>query len=405
MRQRFLSSFGTFTSTIMLVVSGALLYGCNQTSSNARSIAEQNPALASTTQEYSNEKPRGLFLNTANLPTQEWSRIEKFILNDPTVTGANIVVPWSTVDLGETASLQYDWSYVYKQAAPWIKAGKKVNLLLWGVAQKAEQEFNGKPITPAYVLAKTDTVSCQCKIGKGCEIDPPKTPVFWDEDYQESYRKVIQAAVTEFSDKPWVGYFRFGIGVGAESYPGNGVSYAKNPCTKEWEQPSIGLSEEVWRNHSFNFLGFLSTLKLQTDKTILVTINNYGKSKDIAREIAAYAAQEGFGIGTQGLTERAIALDESDKICYADWCNLFPKYDSQVPLEVQTAAQSNPAGKGRVGPLPPLLDFGLTKGVDIFELYQAEWFVANDPNHHLHKKYGKQYRQALDKAAAALKSD
>lgn len=346
-------------------------------------------------------KPRGLFLNTANLPTQEWSRIEKFILNDPTVTGANIVVPWSMVDRGEGVSPQYDWSYVYEQAQPWIDAGKKVNILLWGAAQRSQQEFNDKPITPAYVLAKTETVSCQCKVGGNCEIDPPKTPVFWDEDYQNNYRQVVKAAVAEFSNKPWLGYFRFGIGVGAESYPSNGVSYAKNPCTQEWEKPPINLSKEVWREHSLDFLNFLSTL--QTPKTILVTINNYGNSKDLAREMAAYAAKEGFGIGTQGLTEKAIALDKAGETCYADWCSLFPQYDSQVLLEVQTAAQSNPAGKGRVGYLPDLLNFGLGKGVDIFELYQAEWFVANDPKHHLHKKHGKDYRQALEKAAAVLK--
>ena len=70
---------------------------------------------------------------------------------------------------------------------------------------------------------------------------------------------------------------------------------------------------------------------------------------------------------------------------------------------MQTAAQSNPASKGRVGPLPPLLKFGLERGVDIFELYQAEWFVANDPNHHLHKKYGASYKKALEEAALALK--
>ncbi len=346
-------------------------------------------------------QPRGLFLNSANLPTQKWSRIAKFILNDPTVSGANIVVPWSKVDRGVGASPQYDWSYVYEQAQPWIEAGKTVNLLLWGAAQKAEQEFEGKSITPAYVLAKTPTVTCQCKVDGKCSLNPPQTPVFWDQDYQKHYREVVQAAVAEFSDQPWIGFFRFGIGVGAESYPGNGVSYAKNPCTKEWEKSPINLSESLWRDHSFSFLDFLSSL--QTKKTILVTLNNYGKSTAIAEEMAAYAADKGLGIGTQGLTQRAIALDRQGKTCYADWCNLFPRYNHQTLLEVQTAAQSNPAGKGRVGSLPPLLEFGLSKGVDIFELYQAEWFVANDPNHHLHKKYGKTYREALDRAAAALR--
>ena len=399
MKEKFFSPIKTVLFASILLALGALSVSCSKQNSSSTKTSKVSIVIPESTD--NKIAPRGLFLNSTNLPTQNWSRIEKFVLNDPTVSGANIVVPWSKVDRGVDASPQYDWSYVYQQAQPWIDAGKTVNILLWGAAQKAEQEFDGKPITPAYVLKETDTISCQCNIEGECVSDPPQTPVFWDEDYQEHYRQVVKAAVQEFSDKPWIGYFRFGIGVGAESYPANGVSYERNPCTEEWEKAPINLSETVWRNHSLDFINFLSTI--ETPKTILVTINNYGKSYKIAREIAAYAAEKGFGIGTQGLTERAIALYEQDRSCYADWCNLFPKYDPKVPLEVQTAAQSNPAGKGRVGPLPPLLDFGLKKGVDIFELYQAEWFIANDPDHHLHKKYGKSYREALDRAAANLK--
>lgn len=384
------------TLSMVLFSSTSVLVGCNKqqrSSSSPKAIATQT-----SSQE---KKPRGLFLNSANLPTQQWERIERYILNDPTVTGANIIVPWSLVDRGPDAPKQYNWSYVYQQAKPWIEAGKIVNILLWGAAQKSEQEFDGKSTTPEYVLQNTDTVSCQCKIDKGCVLDPPQTPVFWDEDYQDNYRKVIKAAIAEFGKQPWIGYFRFGIGVGAESYPGNGVSYANNPCHQEWTKPPINLSQELWQDHSLDFIDFLGTL--ETSKTILVTINNYGRSYDVAREVAAYAAEKGFGIGTQGLTKNALNLYAQGKNCYADWCNLFKQYEDTTILEVQTAAQSNPANKGRVGPLPALLDFGLAKGVDIFELYQAEWFVANDPNHHLHQKYGASYRQALQAAAEQLR--
>ena len=384
------------TLFMVLFSSAGVLVGCNK-----QQLSSSSPKAIATQTSSQEKKPRGLFLNSANLPTQEWERIERYILNDPTVTGANIIVPWSLVDLGPDAPNQYNWSYVYQQAKPWIEAGKIVNILLWGAAQKSEQEFDGKSITPEYVLQNTDTVSCQCKIDQGCVLDPPQTPVFWDKDYQDNYRKLIKAAIAEFGNQPWIGYFRFGIGVGAESYPGNGVSYANNPCHQEWTKPPINLSQELWQAHSLDFIDFLGTL--ETSKTILVTINNFGRSYDVAREVAAYAAEKGFGIGTQGLTKNALNLYAQGKNCYADWCNLFKQYDDTTILEVQTAAQSNPANKGRVGPLPALLDFGLAKGVDIFELYQAEWFVANDPNHHLHQKYGESYRQALKAAAAQLR--
>lgn len=384
-----------FLVTVMLLAFTTLPFGCSKAAPPI--VADSQPQANNS----ADKVPiRGLFLNSSNLPTQDWSRIESYILNDPTVAGANIVVPWSAVDRGLDASPQYDWSFVYQAAQPWIDAGKKVNILLWGVAQKSEQEFNNQPITPDYVLKSTDTVSCQCKVNRGCESDPPQTPVFWDRDYQDNYRRVIKAAIAEFSDQPWLGYFRFGIGVGAESYPGNGVSYANNPCYQEWTKPPINLSEALWTQHSLDFIDFLSTL--DTPKTILVTINNYGQSDEVARKVAAAAVAKGLGIGTQGLTKNAINLYNQGKNCYADWCNLFKKYDPKVVLEVQTAAQSNPANQGRVGPLPPLLQFGLEKGVDIFELYQAEWFVANDPNHHLSKKYGASYRQALAESASIL---
>ena len=369
-------------------------------SSKAFPSVDLTPQLKSTNP--SNREPiRGIFLNSSNLPTQNWSRIKRFILNDPTVTGANIIVPWSAIDRGPNVSPQYDWSFAYQAAQPWIDAGKKVNILLWGAAQKSEQEFNNQPVTPAYVLKDTDTVSCQCKVEKGCELDPPKTPVFWDKDYQDNYRKAIKAAIAEFGDKPWIGYFRFGIGVGAESYPGNGVSYANNPCNQEWTKPPINLSKKLWEEHSLDFIDFLGTL--ETWKTIFVTINNYGNAYDIARKVAAAAVEKGFGIGTQGLTKNAINLFNRRKPCYADWCALFKKYDPRVVVEVQTAAQSNPANRGRVGPLPPLLKFGLKRGVDVFELYQAEWFVANDRNHHLYKRYGARYRKALKETASILR--
>ena len=386
--------------TVLMIVIFCFLITFPISSSQAFSYVSSTIQLKSN--HGSNREPiRGIFLNSSNLPTQNWSRIQRFILNDPTVTGANIIVPWSAIDRGPNVSPQYDWSFAYQAAQPWINAGKKVNILLWGAAQKSEQEFNNKPVTPAYVLKDTNTVSCQCKVGKGCELEPPKTPVFWDKDYQDNYRQVIKAAIAEFGNKPWIGYFRFGTGVGAESYPANGVTYANNPCNREWTKPPINLSKKRWEEHSLDFIDFLGTLK--TSKTIFVTINNYGNAYDISRKLAAAAVAKGFGIGTQGLTKNAINLFNRRKPCYADWCALFKKYDPRVVVQVQTAAQSNPANKGRVGPLPPLLKFGLKRGVDVFELYQAEWFVANDRNYHLYKRYGASYRKALRDTASTLR--
>jgi hypothetical protein len=394
MQRRSISPLAAFLVTLMVIVLSAMPISCSRNS--VSTVANPLQTAVST----SSKNIRGLFLNSINLPTQDSERIKRFIINDRTVSGGNLIVPWSKIDRDPNVTPQYDWSYINETAKPWIDAGKKINLLAWGAAQKSEQEIDGKSMTPEYILKQVETVSCQCKADGECDLNPPATPVFWDEDYRQYYRQFVTALIAEYSNKPWIGYFRFGIGVGAESYPANGVSYDRNPCNDAWEKPTIGLTPAVWQQHSLDFVEFLGTVS--SPKPILVTINSYGNSDDIAIEVAAKAASVGLGIGTQGLTEKAIELYNAGKACYADWCNLFEQYNQQIPLEIQTAAQSNPTDKGRVGALPPLLDFAIARGADIIELYQAEWFVANDPNHHLYQEYGETYRSALEKAALQL---
>jgi hypothetical protein len=288
MKRIFVSPLAAFIVTLMVIVVSAMPISCSR---NLTPKVSAPPPTSDT----NSQNIRGLFLNSANLPTQDPDRIKRFIINDPTVSGANLIIPWSKIDRGITANPQYDWSYINQTAKPWIDAGKKVNLLIWGAAQKSEQEIDGKSMTPDYVLKKVETISCQCKLDRECEINPPATPVFWDEDYRNNYQKLIKALVTEYSNKFWIGYFRFGIGVGAESYPGNGVSSAKNPCNAEWKKPSIGLSNTVWKQYSLDFVDFLATLK--SAKPILVTINDYGNSDEIATALATKAAAAGLGIG------------------------------------------------------------------------------------------------------------
>lgn len=105
---------------------------------------------------------RGLFVAGANQTNNRSlaSAILKYLPSDPTICGANLVIPWSAIDGGPGASPQYDWSFLDKAAAPWEAAGKIVNLIVWSTDEKASQGVDGTPATPAYVLSATDTVSC-----------------------------------------------------------------------------------------------------------------------------------------------------------------------------------------------------------------------------------------------------
>ncbi len=172
MKRTFVSPVAAFIATFMVIVFSAIPISCSRTPTPEVSVPPQTktPTTAKTI--------RGLFLNSANLPTQDSERIERFIIRDPTVSGANLIIPWSKIDRGQNITPQYDWSYINETAKPWIDAGKKVNLLAWGAAQKSEQEIDGKSMTPDYVLKQVETVSCQCKVDRGCELTPQSLRYF-----------------------------------------------------------------------------------------------------------------------------------------------------------------------------------------------------------------------------------
>jgi hypothetical protein len=348
--------------------------------------------------------PRGLFLNAANLPTQNQEEVAAFVIPDPTNCGANIIVPWSAVDNGSS----YDWTAVIEAARPWVRAGKTVNLLVWGAAQIKEQEF-GKPITPQYVLDQVSDVTCSYFDDEKQETFVyPRTPAFWEDGYKENYKRFARAVVKRFGGKPWVGFIRFGIGVGAESYPANGIPKANNPCTARWTSAPMNLSYAPdknigWRDYSLEMIDFFSTL--ETSKPILVTINEYpGVGRPFGRLLADAAISEGFGVGTQGLTLAQQEKYDAGEACFADWCKIFDDNNAanQVILEVQTATQSSPQNVNRTGPLPPLLEFSLARGTQILELYRSEWVVANDPANPNFDTYSQVYKDALTEAARVL---
>ncbi len=89
---------------------------------------------------------RGLFVAGANQTNNAsvTAAILKYLPSDQTICGANLVIPWSAIDRGPSASPRYDWSFLDQAAAPWEAAGKIVNLIVWGTDEKAAEEVDGQ---------------------------------------------------------------------------------------------------------------------------------------------------------------------------------------------------------------------------------------------------------------------
>jgi hypothetical protein len=97
---------------------------------------------------------RGVFVAGVNQANpSDSAAIMEYLSTDPTICGVNLVIPWSAIDQGPGTNPQYNWSFLDQAAAPWEAAGKIVNLIVWGTDEKASEELNGTPATPAYVLS------------------------------------------------------------------------------------------------------------------------------------------------------------------------------------------------------------------------------------------------------------
>src|SRR5216684_1763496 len=129
----------------------------------------------------------------------------QYLLHNPVVCGVNMYLVWNEIDRGPGAANRYDFSQVEEQMEPWIKAGKQVNLIGWATGYGGRRR-----VTPDYVFKKVQSVSCP---------NAGEVPVFWEKDFMENYQQFMAAVVQHFGNNTAVGYIRFGLGQGGETYP------------------------------------------------------------------------------------------------------------------------------------------------------------------------------------------
>ncbi|HXP42777.1 MAG TPA: putative Ig domain-containing protein [Candidatus Acidoferrales bacterium] len=309
-----------------------------------------------------------------------YADVQKYLLtNNPTVAGVDLWLEWSSADLGPTNNPQYNFSAFDAEIAPFIAAGKKVNIIVWAVADLVTNTS-----TPQYVwnnLGASNITTCA-----GEQI-----PNYFNAAFQVPYMAFMAQVIQHYGSNASVGYIRMGLGRGGETFPSQ--NFGNDPCTQTFEN-DWGWSDATWEAYVDAMVDYEVTLNSPKQLMIgLDTVDTYTMA-DIE---AANAVPQKVALGNEGLEQSDIT---KYPICSADWCNLWTLYKTAgVPLELQTIQASDPTNNPPVGSLTIILPFAVEHGATIMEIYTDDWLQGFDPNYPNYATYGAAYAAAIKAAA------
>jgi hypothetical protein len=312
-----------------------------------------------------------------------YADVQSYLVPNPTVCGADFWVPWAWVESGSLAHPVFNYTAVDTALAPWVAAGKEVNLIFEMVGEQAGQQY-----VPTFVLSAVPTLSC----GSGFPY-----PVYWNTTYENAYRAFMAATVAHYDHTSGLGYIRFGLGIAGETQPilnigAPGCQAALN---------ASGFTIPTWTNYLTGMLAYEHSLSPEVQLMVALEPPYPNDADNVPQTVAAAAVQYGFGIGSEGLQlKNTQQVNATGVGCGGSgWCQLFSKYAGKVPLELQTSALSEPNGSGPTGSLVQLLPFGLSQHTQVFELYLDDWLTAFDPNYPAYAQYHLAYAEALTQTA------
>ena len=330
--------------------------------------------------------------------SQDYQSVQTYLMSNPVVTGANYAVEWGMIDQGPTASTQYNWSSIDTEIAPWIAAGKKVNLVVWAISDSSGPTCpNGTTNTtgncgiPPYVwtaLGSSNATSCDTQYGT------QQIPNYLDrEAFQLPYQQFMANVIQKYGSNPSIGYIRFGLGHGGETFPVTGWNSTTTACGKSFT--SWGVTISTWETYLAGMLTYESSLN--SGKQMMVGVTPMGSPTTVVPDyVAPLAIPVHVGFGSQGLEQSDITNYPN---CTADWCNLFAEFAGQAPLELQTYLQSCPDNSCTTGSLVNLVPFAVSHHASVMEIYYQDWLLAFDPTYPGNTEYGPSYAQVLTQAA------
>jgi hypothetical protein len=321
--------------------------------------------------------PHGLYVLL--FPGRRNASIVESLQHNPLVCGANVYVVWAKVDRGPGASPRYDWSSVDEQMAPWIAAGKRVNLVVWATGYSPNRSMQ----TPAYVMAKVETISCERS---------QNVPIFWSPEFVDNYQPFMAAVAKRYSDNPSVGYIRFGLSGGGETFP---------LCFFELMKKYPNFNA-IWRDYLIKMLDYEKSFH---SSKLMVGLTPFGgalgkiQNHEYLDAVARAAVRNGIAIGSQGLQASDKSGDAATPTCW--YCRLFQEHRGKVASEIQTIKQSDPEG-GPPGSMVDLMPFALRQGAQIFEIYLQDWQIAYDPDDPQYARHHAEYQRAFEAVAKVV---
>jgi hypothetical protein len=307
-----------------------------------------------------------------------YADVQKYLLNNSLVAGVNFWLEWGSADLGPSSNPQYDFSTFDAEIAPWIAAGKKVNIIVWAVSDTPVNNA-----TPQYVwdnLGSSNITSC------GGE----KIPNYFNSAFQLPYQAFMAQVIKHYGSNGSIGYIRIGLGRGGETFPGQ--NFGTDPCTNTFVN-KWGWTDTNWTNYVNAMLAYEG--KLKSPKQLMLGIDSVD-SNSMPDSEAAAAVSLKIGFGNQGMNANDITKYPH---CSSDWCDLFSEYKGDEPLELQSIALSSPQGDAPVGSLVQLLPFAVQNHATILEIYCYDWLLAFDPNYPGYSTYGSAYATTFKEAA------
>jgi hypothetical protein len=333
-----------------------------------------------------------------NPHTDDFKAVQTYLMSNPIVSGGNLAVEWGMIDQGPTASTQYDWSSIDDAIVPWVAAGKKVNLIIWAnsdstisTCSNGTTSTTGNCAIPSYVwkaLGSSNYVTCSTQYGD------QRIPNYFDRTgFQAPYQQFMAAVIQKYGSNSNIGYIRFGLGHGGETYPVTGWNSSTTACGKAFA--TWGVTVTTWEAYLAGMLNYESTL--HSSKQLMVGVTPMGAPTTVVPNfVAPLAVPMHVGFGSQGLEQSDIT---NYPTCTANWCNLFAQYAGQSPLELQTYLQSCPDRTCTTGSLVDLVPFAVSHHASVLEIYYQDWLLAFDPSYAGNSQYGTAYAQVLTQAA------